>query len=386
MSFQGNLSSVGFSDILQLLAMGKKTGTLQIRRGENSKDICFKDGSIIWATSNDSLELLENQLLKHGKISKNDLTKAKEVMNLTGKDLPSTLVFLGILDKSKVAEFMMKHIEAIVFDVFSWTEGEFVFKDNELPDNEQIINALNTMSILMEGTRRIDEWTRIRNSLPPDNTVLVVSASIEQKDEVRLTPIEAQILSLIDGERSIEEIKDKSSASELDTSRAIYGLLASGLIQKSGVKESKKAKTDEQKQILQVIAKVYEIVFDIIRKTISQKLGKASIKQLISVFEKTKKEHKILEYIVITEEGDFNFVNFVTLAEKLPEESRIHIVSSGLSALLGSTINMVQSTLGTRQWRQIASQSIANTEELLAKNGALLKKYGVFSDFFRVLQ
>ena len=51
MSFTGNLKTVAFPDILQLLSTGKKTGILVITKQNIQKEICFKDGNIIYAQS-----------------------------------------------------------------------------------------------------------------------------------------------------------------------------------------------------------------------------------------------------------------------------------------------------------------------------------------------
>lgn len=387
MGFQGNLDSVSFADILQLLAMGKKTGTLHLERGDIRKDVSFKNGSIIWASSNEESDLLENQLLKQGRIGKEDLAKAKEVMRLTNRDLPSTLVFLGIFDKEEVSEIVLNHIESIIFGIFAWEEGRFVFKDNELADSLHIINALNTMNILMEGTRRIDEWSKIRGALPTDNTVLqVVQKPIKDKEEIRLSPLEAQILSLVDGERSIEEIMEKSPYGELETSRGLYSLKMAGIIRKVGVKESRKASISEEREVLQLLVKIYATVLRVVREVLQKKLGNAGIKRVKNNFAEARSEYEVLKHIDISDSGELDFVNFLTMIDKMPEESRIHEVSSGLSAFLRKTMDSVQSIAGSRQKKQVISKAVARTEDLISGKIDLLKKYGVYSDFNRTLR
>jgi hypothetical protein len=387
MGFQGNLDSVSFADILQLLAMGKKTGTLHLEKNEIRKEVSFKSGSVIWASSNEENDLLENQLLKQGRISKEDLAKAKEIMRLTGRDFPSTLVFLGIFNKEDVSDIVLNHVESIIFSIFAWNEGRFVFKDNELADSLHIINALNTMNILMEGTRRIDEWSKIRGALPTDNTVMqIVPSGMKEKEEIRLTPLEVQILSLVDGERSIEEIMEKSPHGELDTSRGLYSLKMAGIIRKIGVKESRKASISEKKEVLQILVKTYAAVLDVIREVLTQKLGNAGVKRVRKSFEDIQKDYDVLKHINISAEGTLDFVNFLTMIDKLPESSRINEVSSGLSAFLELMLDAVQSIVGTRQKKQVISRAMAKTEDIMAGKIELLKKYGVYTDLHRALR
>ncbi len=387
MGFQGNLDSVSFADILQLLAMGKKTGTLHIEKDNIHKEVSFKSGSIIWASSNDEGDMLENQLLKQGRLSKEDLVKAKEIMDLTSRDLPSTLVFLGLFNKEEVSEIVLGHVESIVFGIFAWDKGRFVFKDNELADSLHIINALNTMNILMEGTRRIDEWSKIRGALPTLNTVMqVVQSQLKDKEEIRMSPMEAQILSLIDGERSIEEIMEKSPYAELDTSRALYSLKMAGIIRKTGVKESRKAAITEKKEVLQILVKVYSAILEVVREVLQKKLGKAGVKRVRKNFAETQEDYEVLKHINISDKGELDFVNFLTMIEKMPESSRIHEVSSGLAAFLDKTMESVQSIVGSRQKKQIISMALSKTEDIISGKIELLKKYGVYSDLHRTLR
>ena len=56
MSLSGNLKTVAFPDILQLLATGKKTGMLECRTNTRQKEVAFRDGNIVHASSVNSAE------------------------------------------------------------------------------------------------------------------------------------------------------------------------------------------------------------------------------------------------------------------------------------------------------------------------------------------
>lgn len=387
MGFQGNLKSLSFPDLLQLLTMGKKTGTLRVTHGERIKEIYFKEGHIIYATSTCPDDMIENILLKKGKITRDELAKAKQVQEITGKGLPQTLVYLNILSKEDVAEQVRAQIEEIVFSLFSWEDGEFTFEDNKLPDTEYMVTALNTMNILMEGTRRIDEWARIRKNLPPDNTVLKVSPMVfSQRDEIRLTPDEVQVLSLVDGERSIEEIKEKSPTGELATAKAIYSLLMSGYIQKVGLKEARTKRKAEEKEILEITVKLYSNAFNAIKKVLSEKIGKSAGRVVRKSFEEVKKRYPIVGNINLDSEGNFDFANFAELVRKLPEGSRMHEVSVGLAQLFEDLLSLSYSLLGSKVKDQIVQTIKTETETLINENLESLKNSGVYSDFMRLLK
>lgn len=387
MSFQGNLASVAFPDILQLLTLSKKTGTLTLRSGKIEKKVFFKNGTIIYASSNLAEDSFESQILSAGNISLEDLQKSKKVQELTGKDLPSTIVYLGLIDKDKVAELARKHVESIVFSLFSWEEGEFIFEENVLPDTDVIVSSLNTMNILMEGTRRIDEWTRIRNALPQPTSVLQVAGEVlAQMKEIKISPQEALVLSLVNGEWSVEEMEEKSGLDKLTFAKALYNLISAGVVKKIGVKESKKKVVDEMKTALQVMEALYNISFDVIYDHILQKIGKSSSKIIKATHEKESKKYKVLSFLTVNDDGTINFTNFLDMCNNLPPENRIHEVSSGLSSFLAQLLLSAQGTVGAKQKQVIVEKINSALESIVKENKQILEKYGIISDITRALQ
>ncbi len=171
MSLAGNLKTVSFPDILQLLATGKKTGVLQVSTAARQKEVAFRDGNIIHASSINSTEdLLGNLLLGRGKISKLDLERAIALHKQTGRQLGTTLVDMNLFDKDEIVESLRLQIEEIVYNLFSWQEGDFTFAENAAPKKLPFAVELNTMNVIMEGTRRIDEWVEIQKVLPPEGS------------------------------------------------------------------------------------------------------------------------------------------------------------------------------------------------------------------------
>jgi len=158
-SLSGNLKTVSFPDILQLLATGKKTGVLEVKTATRQKEVAFKAGAIIYAMSvNSSEDLLGNMLLRRGRISKSDLERAITLHQQTGRQLGTTLIDMNLFEKSEIAECLKLQIEEIVYNLFSWHEGDFIFHEGASPKSAPFHVELNTMNVIMEGTRRIDEW------------------------------------------------------------------------------------------------------------------------------------------------------------------------------------------------------------------------------------
>jgi len=252
MGFTGNLKTVPFPDILQLISTGKKTGRLKITRQHQSKEIFFKNGNIIYAnSSNIQDDLLGNLLLKRGKISKYDLEKAVNLQETSGKKIGTILQELNVLNPHEVEECLKIQIEEVIFSLFSWEAGDFGFQDNVFPPENQFITQLDTMKVIMEGTRRIDEWVELKKILPGENKALKITGFPKVKgDEIILTLDEFQVLNLINGDRALPEILQASALGDFVTSKAVHKLISKGLVESVEIKGAPVSSKKEEENLL----------------------------------------------------------------------------------------------------------------------------------------
>ena len=78
MGIIGNLSTMSVSDLLQFLAVGRKTGALKFTHGKVAKGIYFENGFIVGSSTNDPTEYLGQVLIHYGKINETHLQAAME--------------------------------------------------------------------------------------------------------------------------------------------------------------------------------------------------------------------------------------------------------------------------------------------------------------------
>jgi len=379
MSLAGNLKTVSFPDILQLLATGKKTGVLQVSTAARQKEVAFRDGNIIYASSINSTEdLLGNLLLRRGKISKPDLERAIALHKQTGRQLGTTLVDMSLFDKDEIVECLRLQIEEIVYNLFSWQEGDFTFAENTAPKKLPFAIELNTMNVIMEGTRRIDEWVEIQKVLPPDDILLKLNSSPKtKKDEVSLTVEEFRILTLIDGQKTLPELINASPMGEFVTCRSLYKLIVSGLVQAAGKavrKEEVEVENDED-IVLSILFAMYNNCFYRIRTLIENVVGDQNpmFNKYLSGF-----RNGFLVYFPGFDPGvDLNptFDKFYTEITKIPQAVRMHTVMSALENMLSNQLEYVFYFLGQGIYRQAVGSIKKEISEPLALRRELVKKY-----------
>src|SRR5437016_11394472 len=158
---EGDLSRIQLPDVLSFLSMIRGTGKLALvqerllERMERS--IYWKDGEIVFASSNSPEHSLGMFLLRNGKITKEQYEESKRRVTATTRH-GKLLVQMGAISPKDLWWGVKNQALEILYSLFGWKEGTFVFTDSvdEL-SNERIVLSINTAAMIMEGIRRLDE-------------------------------------------------------------------------------------------------------------------------------------------------------------------------------------------------------------------------------------
>jgi hypothetical protein len=246
MGVSGNLKTMLPGDLLQWLSLGQKTGTLMLTNGRVEKKIFFKNGRVISSASNDPREYLGQFLMSHGYLSEPELTKAMEVQRQSGMLLGKILVMIEVISEDDLLRLMRVKAEEEIYDIFLWTEGDFHFVDNELPKQELVPLQVDVTGIIMEGTRRVDEWMRIRELIPSDVVVPVLEKPIP--DDLDLEEVQEPVIRAIDGRRTIADIVVESRSSAFRVSEALCALAREGYVRFDDPSAQKAAAVEAETQ------------------------------------------------------------------------------------------------------------------------------------------
>lgn len=236
MAIEGPLQDIGIHDVFQLLDLARKSGQLTVRSEarDNEGTVYFESGAVVHATMRNNPHTLGALLKRAGKISDRELAAATEAQRAgDGRLLGEILVAHGAVTGRDVERYMRQQIESVVFDLFSWNEGSFTFADRTAkgaaPD---AAIRVSIESLLMEGARRIDEWSRMADRIPNADVVPRLAQPREPNESyIDLHPAEWAVLSLIDGGHSLREIATELAVSEFDVARTVYGLLSTELVE-----------------------------------------------------------------------------------------------------------------------------------------------------------
>jgi hypothetical protein len=172
MALEGTLSTMTFADLLQWMGTSRKTGSLIVQQQGWVKWIYFSEGQIISSNSNNPREYLGQFLLSYGRMGELDLILALETQTETRAPIGDILIMTGLMNERQINDVLSIKVVETIYDIFVWDDGNFIFLEDELPQDLQIRVSINPASIALEGMHRRDEWKRIRQIFTSDETVL----------------------------------------------------------------------------------------------------------------------------------------------------------------------------------------------------------------------
>jgi tetratricopeptide (TPR) repeat protein len=234
MAIKGSLKEASLPDVLQLLALGKKTGCLAVADRQNFGYVYFEEGRICYASIVNRRDRIGDLLVKNGRISPQQLEQAIALQEQRrDSKLGELLVEIGAVTRKDLENYMQIQIEEAVYYLFTWTQGTFNFEAGMRPDQDFLVR-INPESLLLEGARRVDEWSLIEKKIPSFDLIFAVDREHVSTTDVELEQAQERLLGLIDGQRDVQDLIDESGLVEFEVGKALYGLVTAGFVRRVG--------------------------------------------------------------------------------------------------------------------------------------------------------
>ncbi len=234
MAIRGSLSEASLADVLQLLALGQKTGVLSLARENSFGSVHFDRGSVWHAAIVNRRDRLGDRLVRAGAIQADALARALAALpEDDDRFLASSLLAAAQVDAEVLRREYRALIEEAVCALFSWHSGTFAFEAVSSTSDSPVV-ALSADSMLMEAARRVDEWTQIEKKIPSLDLIFELDVARLQQSGVSLTEEQSRIASWLDGTHDVVSIVERSGVGEFAAGKAIYGLVSAGFAQRVG--------------------------------------------------------------------------------------------------------------------------------------------------------
>lgn len=225
---EGSLRCFTLSDILQLLGFSGQTGTLTLSQGWNSRTICFEQGRLTYISGATRLPTIGELLIRSGRL---DPARLREVLNspeYAQRGLASALLERGWVTEDDLKRCRDQVLEETIFSLFLWRNCRFTFDSGVLHKTGGLAVDLTTERLIIDGTRRVDEWIAIspyvpsmrmtfRRTDPPGGAAPAVSAQ------------DRHVLAQIDGRRDGVALSLACGLTQFETAKSLAELAKAGL-------------------------------------------------------------------------------------------------------------------------------------------------------------
>jgi outer membrane biosynthesis protein TonB len=231
---KGTLDDFTLPDVFRLMSFAKKTGRVDVVRSAGQGKVWFREGEVYYAESSLSKEPLGQKLVRSRALTEGQLMKALDEQASSKQRLGTVLLESGAVTEDQLEGAVRQQIEDAIFDLLRWELGEFAWEPGGEFETEVHI-GVSVENLIMEASRRLDEYEVIKRKIPSGLSVLGMAATPpEGAVEINITPQEWRILVLVDGTRTVQDIAQMVGLDEFGAMRVLYGLVSAGLIELVG--------------------------------------------------------------------------------------------------------------------------------------------------------
>ena len=233
MALKGNLRDFSTTQLLNLINLAKKTGTLVIEGPGQNAQMAFRNGKLIYAQIGLEDSNLASILQKAGKLTEEQAKALKAKTTTTNdKELGLLLINAGYVNQNDILTSIRNNLLEVVYRLFTWVEGLFRFEPTLMPGDDKITVPIDLENVIMEGSRRMREWEQLAEELP--NLDMALKFAERPNANIRnmnLSVEEWRVVSFINPKNSMKAIAKANNMSELDIRRIVYGLLQAGMVE-----------------------------------------------------------------------------------------------------------------------------------------------------------
>jgi len=233
MALSGSLREFSLSEILQLLSSQRKTGSLRLTRGGETRVVYLLEGRI--AAMRDrgfgSDDPLVRFLRRVHRLSEEQLRGIASIHAESNRDFVDLLLNGRYIEREELAVLVERQVLDVLHEILVWDDGMYSFS-NVSPPETALPVSLSTESMLMEAVRRMDELRRYQQKLTDPSIVLGLK-ELPDPDSP-LSEEEKELFGLVDGRRTLGELVAEAPLTDFEAYEALFRLIEAGWIEIMG--------------------------------------------------------------------------------------------------------------------------------------------------------
>jgi hypothetical protein len=249
----GDLSGFPIVDFVAFIHQSRLSGLLTVAADGAERSITFKDGEVRSAGSSAVGERLGEVAVRLGFVTERQVAEAQA----SGQPIGRALVAGGTIAPNDLWKCVHEQVGAVFHAILLAREGVFFLIDEDVSERPGSAMAVNTQSLLMDGIRRIDEMSLFKARIPGPGTLL---RRREPRRVVPLNASEQQLLSLVDGTRTVAELAAAAHLNEFDATKTLYHLAEAGYVEAAGDASGKGGASGRIEAVAEVLVELLQLV------------------------------------------------------------------------------------------------------------------------------
>jgi hypothetical protein len=233
MALKGNLRDFSVTQLLNLVNVAQKTGTLIVERDQDQVFISFREGKLAYARDSLDGSGLTTVLYRARLLNAAQVRAINErAGNMSDKELGLLLINANILSQQQILTSLQAFYLNMLNQLFTWGDGLFRFENELLPPKDKITVRISLENIIIEGTRKTREWEQLQDEIPSLDMALKFSdrPGINLRN-LNLSVDEWKVISFINPKNTIHQIAKATSKNDLEIRKIVFGFLQAGLVE-----------------------------------------------------------------------------------------------------------------------------------------------------------
>lgn len=233
MAIKGNLHDFTLTQLLNLITLAQKSGTLVVERSNEAVEVFFTDGKLAYADSENGDNSLAGILHKSQMLTPAQYKGIKSNINgMSDKELGLLLINANYFSQQDILQSLQMHFVDVVNRLFTWMEGIFRFESDIAPPADKITVKVNLENLILEGSRQVKEIEYLEDEIPTlDISVKFVDRPGANVANLRLSAEEWQVIPYIDPKNSLKKIACVTDMTDLEIRQVIYSLVQAGIVE-----------------------------------------------------------------------------------------------------------------------------------------------------------
>jgi hypothetical protein len=222
------------TQLLNLIGLARKTGTLAFDTEEGQARLHFRNGHLIYATVNGQDIHLADILHQTGKITQEQAQAVRTVLSARSeKELGVLLVEMGYVSPDDILDSVRTFIRNNIHHLFSWSSGVYRFESDVPSFSDRITTSVDLEEIVAEGNQHSYELERLYQAVPDlDVELRLVDQQEAHARGIKLSAEEWRVVPLIGQPgNTIRQIAQYYNLDDIEIRRVVDGLLQSGLVE-----------------------------------------------------------------------------------------------------------------------------------------------------------